>query len=216
MWFLWNSWYYCQNNNCLLQQSWCLRTKWKAIISISLNIISSLLVCRLTGIYNNICQRIKFHNELLCITHYFEMNKQTFINSTGCGIWLYTLIIAYFFTSFYIHRETEGRRLLQCTTVLNQIILLPNHMNDNVSLNNGFDSCLYNHIGDITHAYSHVERRIQTQKYTATSPSIAMYVVLTYCATETSQLRPIRTDSNVWILESLMVAGCGWKLPLPG
>ena len=54
------------------------------------------------------------------------------------------------------------------------------------SLSNGGGTCLYNHTGDIIHAIVHDERGIRTRMDAATSPSTAMYVVSTYCATETS------------------------------
>ena len=42
------------------------------------------------------------------------------------------------------------------------------------------------HIGDIIHVFVHDRCGIQTRTDAGTSPSIAMYVVSTYCATETS------------------------------
>ena len=59
-------------------------------------------------------------------------------------------------------------------------------MKYNFSLSNGSDSCLYNHIGATVHAFTHDRCGIRTRTDAATSPSIAMYVVLTYCATEAS------------------------------
>ena len=45
---------------------------------------------------------------------------------------------------------------------------------------------LYNHTGDIIHAFVHGGHRIRIRTDAATSPSIAMYGVSTDCATETS------------------------------
>ena len=63
--------------------------------------------------------------------------------------------------------------------------LFTNSMNYNVSLSNESDSCLYNRTGDIIHAFTHDGREIRTRTDAATSPSIAMYFVLTYSAAET-------------------------------
>ena len=60
--------------------------------------------------------------------------------------------------------------------------LLTNSMNYKFSLSNGSDSHLYNHTGDIIHVLTHDGRGIRTRTDVATSPSIAMYVVLTYAA----------------------------------
>ena len=60
-------------------------------------------------------------------------------------------------------------------------------MNFNFTLSNRSDSCLYNDTGDIIHAFTHNGRGIRTRPDAATSPRIAMYVVLTYCATEASR-----------------------------
>ena len=70
-------------------------------------------------------------------------------------------------------------------------------MNSNFSLSNGSDSCLYNHIGGITHVSTHEGRRIQIRTGAATSPRIAMYVVLTHCATKAS---PKKGSSNSTII----------------
>ena len=54
------------------------------------------------------------------------------------------------------------------------------------TLSNGSDCRLNNHTGDIIHAFTHDGRRIRSRTDAATSPSISMYVVLTYRATEAS------------------------------
>ena len=54
------------------------------------------------------------------------------------------------------------------------------------SLGNGSDCRLFSHTGDVIHVFGHCKRGIRTHMDAATSPSIAMYVVSTYCATETS------------------------------
>ena len=58
-------------------------------------------------------------------------------------------------------------------------------MNYVFSLSNGNDSCLYNHTGDIIHAFFHDWRGIRTRVEAATSPSIAKYGASTFCAIET-------------------------------
>ena len=73
-------------------------------------------------------------------------------------------------------------------------------MNYVLSLSNGSDSCLYNHTGDIIHAFFHDRRGIRTRTDAATSPSIAKYGASTYCATETSpkkeaQIAQIKTTA---------------------
>ena len=52
------------------------------------------------------------------------------------------------------------------------------------SLGNGSDSRLFSHTGDIIHVLVHGGREIQTLMDAATSPSIRMYVISIYCATE--------------------------------
>ena len=59
-------------------------------------------------------------------------------------------------------------------------------MNYNFSLSNGRDTRLYNHTGDIIYAFTQDGRGIRTRMDAATSQSIAMYVVITYYATEAS------------------------------
>ena len=59
-------------------------------------------------------------------------------------------------------------------------------MNYNFSFSNGSNSHLYNYIIDLIHVFTHGGRGIRTCTDAATSPSIAMYVVLTYCAAEAS------------------------------
>ena len=59
-------------------------------------------------------------------------------------------------------------------------------MNFVFSLGNGIDCRLFSHTGDIIHVFAHDARGIRTCTDAATSPSIAMYVVSTYYATETS------------------------------
>ena len=58
--------------------------------------------------------------------------------------------------------------------------------NELLFLSNGSDSRLYNLTGDIIHAFTRVGRGIRIRTNAATSPSIAMYVVLTYFAIEAS------------------------------
>ena len=53
-----------------------------------------------------------------------------------------------------------------------------------ISLSIGSDTCLYNHTGDIIHAFVHGGRGIQTPTEAATSPFIVMYGVSSNCATE--------------------------------
>ena len=60
-------------------------------------------------------------------------------------------------------------------------------MNYKFSVSNGSDSRLYNHTGDTIHAFTHDGRGFRTRTDEATSRSVAMYVVLTYCATEASR-----------------------------
>ena len=50
----------------------------------------------------------------------------------------------------------------------------------NISLSNGSDTRLYNHAGDITHAFAQAGRGIRARVDAATSLGIEMYVVLTY------------------------------------
>ena len=52
------------------------------------------------------------------------------------------------------------------------------------SLGNGSDSRLFSHTGDIIHVFVHGGREIQTLMDAATSPSIRMYVISIYCATD--------------------------------
>ena len=59
-------------------------------------------------------------------------------------------------------------------------------MNYNFSLSDGSDARLYNHTGDIIHAFAHDGHEIRTRMDAVTSPSIAMCIVLTYCTTEAS------------------------------
>ena len=73
-------------------------------------------------------------------------------------------------------------------------------MNYNFSLSNGSESRLYNHTRDIIHVFTQDGRGIRTRMDAATSPSIAMYVVLTYCATEVS---PKEEDQIVKLKDSV-------------
>ena len=59
-------------------------------------------------------------------------------------------------------------------------------MNYAFFLGNGRDWRLFSHTRDIIYVFVHDKREIRTHTDEATSPSIAMYVVSTYCATENS------------------------------
>ena len=48
-------------------------------------------------------------------------------------------------------------------------------------------SSVMNNTGDIIHEFTHDGREIRTRTDAATSPSITIYVGLTYCATEASR-----------------------------
>ena len=69
-------------------------------------------------------------------------------------------------------------------------------MNYNFSLSTGSDSRLYNHTGDIIRAFTNDGRGIRIRTDAATSPSTAMYVVLTYCANEDSQKKGSSNSTN--------------------
>ena len=71
-------------------------------------------------------------------------------------------------------------------------------MNYDVSLSNGRCIRLYNHTGDTIHAINHAGHEIQICADIVTSSSIVIYVVLTYCATETSQKRKFKMHIAVF------------------